>query len=233
MRLWNVLTGEHLATLDHKSPVLSLAFGPGDSLLASGSADGNARLWDLAGELLATLGHESPVRSVAFSPDGGLLVSGAEDGKVRQWQVTSVASCCPRNPANDFNTLREPLVTTPPAASGRTAPPCGWRISGMESFTPTTWPPEPATPTRTSTPWMPLETTIPAASGRTALTMWVADDFDDKLYAYDLNTKARDPRKDFNTLDAAGNNAIPRPSGPTAPPCGWRTISTTSCTPTT
>ena len=37
-------------------------------------------------------------------------------------------------------------------------------------------------------------------------TMWVADTDDDKIYAYDLATKARDASKDFNTLAGAGNN---------------------------
>ena len=42
-------------------------------------------------------------------------------------------------------------------------------------------------------------------------TLWVADTGDedtgaDKLYAYDLDTKARVPAKDFDTLAAAGNN---------------------------
>ena len=36
-------------------------------------------------------------------------------------------------------------------------------------------------------------------------TMWVTDSTDDKLYAYVLDTKARDASKDFNTLSAAGN----------------------------
>ena len=36
-------------------------------------------------------------------------------------------------------------------------------------------------------------------------TMWVADFFDEKIYAYDLATKARVPGKDFDTLKAAGN----------------------------
>ena len=36
-------------------------------------------------------------------------------------------------------------------------------------------------------------------------TMWVADSDDDKLYAYNLSTKARDSGKDFNTLRTAGN----------------------------
>ena len=37
-------------------------------------------------------------------------------------------------------------------------------------------------------------------------TMWVADYSDDKIYAYNLSTKARDSDKDFNTLDDAGND---------------------------
>ena len=36
--------------------------------------------------------------------------------------------------------------------------------------------------------------------------MWVTDNFDDKIYAYNLSTKARDTSKDFDTLGAAGNN---------------------------
>ena len=36
-------------------------------------------------------------------------------------------------------------------------------------------------------------------------TMWVADSGDDKIYAYNLATKARDSTKDFNTLSDAGN----------------------------
>ena len=38
-------------------------------------------------------------------------------------------------------------------------------------------------------------------------TIWVADDQDDKLYAYNLRTKARDAARDFNTLAAAGNES--------------------------
>ena len=42
------------------------------------------------------------------------------------------------------------------------------------------------------------------------MTMWVADVTDRKLYAYDLETKARVPGRDFDTLIAAGNE---NPSG--------------------
>ena len=41
-------------------------------------------------------------------------------------------------------------------------------------------------------------------------TMWVADFSEEKIYAYDLATKARVPGKDFDTLKAAGNT---RPQG--------------------
>ncbi|MCY4448420.1 MAG: leucine-rich repeat domain-containing protein, partial [Chloroflexi bacterium] len=36
-------------------------------------------------------------------------------------------------------------------------------------------------------------------------TMWVADSLDDKIYAYDMATRARVPGRDFDTLSAAGN----------------------------
>ncbi|MDE2830788.1 MAG: hypothetical protein OXN20_11770 [Gemmatimonadota bacterium] len=38
-------------------------------------------------------------------------------------------------------------------------------------------------------------------------TMWVADYWGDKIYAYNMRTKARDPNKEFNTLKDAGNTA--------------------------
>ena len=38
------------------------------------------------------------------------------------------------------------------------------------------------------------------------ITMWAADDVDDKIYAYDMASKARDSAKDFTSLAAAGNN---------------------------
>ena len=39
-----------------------------------------------------------------------------------------------------------------------------------------------------------------------ATTMWVVDNSDNKIYAYDLETKAYEASKDFDTLSAAGNN---------------------------
>ena len=36
--------------------------------------------------------------------------------------------------------------------------------------------------------------------------MWVSDENDHKIYAYNMSTKARDSSQDFDTLSAAGNN---------------------------
>jgi prenyltransferase beta subunit len=78
----------------HEGAVLTLAFSPAKSLLASGSIDGRVMLWDLADRKAhRTLkGHKSWVNSVAFTPDGERVVSGSSDGTVKIWNVKS-AEC--------------------------------------------------------------------------------------------------------------------------------------------
>jgi WD40 repeat protein len=71
----------------------SVAFSPDGKILAVGTREGMAELWDLAtarqiGKPL-TAGAGSTLESVTFSPDGKILATGGADGTVRLWNVSS------------------------------------------------------------------------------------------------------------------------------------------------
>lgn len=71
--------------------VLSVAFSPDSSLLATGDTNGEIRIWKVSnGQLLFTCqGHTNWVRVVAFSPDGKTLASGSTDRTVKLWDVAT------------------------------------------------------------------------------------------------------------------------------------------------
>ncbi len=71
------------------SEVLSLAFSPDGSLLASASADGTVKLWRVAdgSEVHTIQGHQGSVFLVAFSSDSKLVISGSHDRTIKGWHV--------------------------------------------------------------------------------------------------------------------------------------------------
>jgi WD40 repeat protein len=93
-RLWDANTGQTLGTLrGHEATVYAVAFAPGGARLATTSADGTVRLWDVATcRPRATLRGQGIVacNMLAFSPDGRSLAAGGVDPLVWVWDVSAI-----------------------------------------------------------------------------------------------------------------------------------------------
>ena len=74
----------------HKKGINSVAVSTDAKLVASGSDDTNAALWDAAtGEKLFSLDtHKDEVTAVAFSPDGSTLATASWDNLILLWSVS-------------------------------------------------------------------------------------------------------------------------------------------------
>jgi WD40 repeat protein/transcriptional regulator with XRE-family HTH domain len=80
----------HLAWQAHTDTVRALAFSPDGATLATGSWDGNIKLWDIeSGALLWTTGVTDNIECLIFAPDGRTLASGGDDATIQFWDVTS------------------------------------------------------------------------------------------------------------------------------------------------
>ena len=85
--VWDVATGEKLATLPGTAAVYDVALSPTGDQAATAGADGVVRLWDpVTGAPGVTLdGSGTAVQTVVYSPDGSRLASVGDDGVVRIW----------------------------------------------------------------------------------------------------------------------------------------------------
>jgi len=89
IRIFDTTTWQQIAILKgHTDDVLSLSLFQNDRLLASGSYDKTARLWNLDTNLPVgpPLQHQGAVESAAISTDGKLLVTGG-DKEAYVWDV--------------------------------------------------------------------------------------------------------------------------------------------------
>jgi WD40 repeat protein len=91
IRLWDIRTRREVGSLiGHDERVTALAFSADGAVLASGSADGTIRLWDVASRRPkgdARLGHMAAVTAVAFVPGGRHVASAGDDARVRFWRL--------------------------------------------------------------------------------------------------------------------------------------------------
>jgi WD40 repeat protein len=80
-----------VSLLGHSADVTGLAFSPDQGWLASSSADGTARIWDMQtqDEVAVLRGHLGAVNDLAFSPDGQLLATVGDDATLRLWDLTT------------------------------------------------------------------------------------------------------------------------------------------------
>lgn len=74
--------------------ILTMAFSPDDTLLATGSVDGTVTLWDIASlSLYGILPHDAPIHALTFSPDGTRLAVAAREPRAsRLWDLATTTS---------------------------------------------------------------------------------------------------------------------------------------------
>ncbi|HEX2687795.1 MAG TPA: WD40 repeat domain-containing protein [Kofleriaceae bacterium] len=87
--------------------IRTLSFEPTGARLATGSADGDASIWEVPSGTRTRHLREigDPVNGIAFSPDGQLVAAGTGGGTVQVWRATTGAF------QSQFNAMRGRVLT--------------------------------------------------------------------------------------------------------------------------
>ena len=82
---------QRLLLTGHGDRVISAAFSPDGTVIATGSFDHKAKLWDAtSGKWLRDFnGHGKEVRGIAFNYDGKILATASSDGTAKLWNVAT------------------------------------------------------------------------------------------------------------------------------------------------
>lgn len=75
----------------HELTVLSVTTSPDSNLVATGSRDKSAKLWELSTgrEVRSFLGHEGSINCIDFTSDGKWMITSSGDKTARIWEVSS------------------------------------------------------------------------------------------------------------------------------------------------
>ena len=104
--------------------VASAAVSPDGKLVATGSWDHSAKIWDAAtGHAIRKLdgGHTGYINSVEFSPDGRELLTASDDGTARLWDVATGKPTRRRVPRPHGPRARPPRTRPTPRACSPSA----------------------------------------------------------------------------------------------------------------
>eukprot|EP00442_Polarella_glacialis_P036268 CAMPEP_0115088724 /NCGR_PEP_ID=MMETSP0227-20121206/24187_1 /TAXON_ID=89957 /ORGANISM="Polarella glacialis, Strain CCMP 1383" /LENGTH=390 /DNA_ID=CAMNT_0002479099 /DNA_START=43 /DNA_END=1215 /DNA_ORIENTATION=+ len=123
--LWCLVTHHLLAPLTgHADTIWCLAYSPDDTLLASTSADGTVRLWEVcSGRPIMVLprNHANWVWSLAWSPDGARFATGGSDARILVWDALEAADAAQRSEQLKTLALTDPAWNSQAAAESEKA----------------------------------------------------------------------------------------------------------------
>jgi dynein assembly factor with WDR repeat domains 1 len=75
----------------HATEIVCLSFDPHGEVVATGSMDSTAKLWDVSRgvELCSLMGHTAEIVSLNFNTEGDKIITGSFDHTTKVWDVNT------------------------------------------------------------------------------------------------------------------------------------------------